>query len=228
MWNLEHNLENLYRAINYNAKRLRRARHTLQIQQQQLSQLTPTEIKQKENRQKSLDTTVQKPPSSSTSDLSIESGKCSLESEQQQKTLLFYQKYSLDDNIPIEIIVQICLLMNNVREIIQIDKYVYSDTQWEIIQQWITCSPYFTNKIDNPDKILTYVFKNKGAKLTDIIVIKSQNHVILDFLQKGELDKAIEQYLDLSFYGLCKFDIYTADLFSSRSISKAWARKRLS
>ena len=107
-----------------------------------------------------------------------------------------YNKYKTNDSIPIECLINICLLLNGIRKIIQFDKYLYNNTIWNNIKLFLNdpiINKYLvitTDKLENGKNIVIYV---KNNKLTTEI-------------QNKGLSNIFGNMLDTDFYKHCEFD----------------------
>ena len=147
----------------------------------------------------------------------------------------FYHEYILNEDIPIEAVIQICLLFKDVRKVVQLDKYVYSEETWRKIEEWLLESSYFlgmasssilTNvaNYSNPttnvaycstqdtpsnrnymSQVVYYFNRNKQKELSDIILFKKSDIDISAMINDGRINDVLANYLDMSFYGLCQF-----------------------
>lgn len=100
-----------------------------------------------------------------------------------------YQKYW--QKVSIEVIVNLCLLLNGVRKMIQYDKFVYDNEQWSTINRML----------DDPlvNSELTKVLDEKG----NIVVYKNSNQIDQIIRDEGTYSDQFGEYLD-PFYK-CNF-----------------------
>lgn len=102
-----------------------------------------------------------------------------------------YNKYKLG-TIPIECLINLCLLLNGIRKIIQYDRYLYTKTNWKLIQELVN-----DNLIQ---KYITTVYNKKN------IMIYIKNKHINKILEKcGHDCYELGNLLDHKFYK-CNFD----------------------
>ena len=106
-----------------------------------------------------------------------------------------YEKHKLNNNIPIECLISICLLLNGDRRIIQYDRYLYTLKQWNGIKQLLN------------DKLFT-INGSKIIKLTtqknDIIVYLDNN--LTSQIKELGINNVIESNLDTKFYNNCEYN----------------------
>jgi len=112
-------------------------------------------------------------------------------SSKKQLTKKLYEKYKFG-TIPIECLINLCLLLNGVRKIIQYDRYIYTKTNWKKIQELIN-----DNLIQ---KYITIVYNKKNI----IIYIKNK-HIDKIINKFGSDSHELGNRLDHKFYK-CKFD----------------------
>ena len=56
-----------------------------------------------------------------------------------------YEKHKFNNNIPIECLINICLLFNGHRNIIQYDRYLYTQEQWNNIKNFLNDNLFTIN-----------------------------------------------------------------------------------
>lgn len=126
---------------------------------------------------------------------------------------LLYSKYKCNENIPIECLVNICLLLNGNRKIIQFDKYWYNTSQWENIENLLKdiLKEYINYPHENIHVDINLQWKYENEKLIKLFK-RSTNYILyLDKIISYEIDKlgidtVIDNYLDIKFYNCCKYD----------------------
>ena len=98
-----------------------------------------------------------------------------------------YAKYRLANCLPVEIVVNLCLLLRGRRKLVQFDRYLYNDNEWTAILQLLS-APALTDHI--------FVRNHKNDKL-----------VFTDAAMNVESTAALSQdYLDTDFYSSCTYD----------------------
>ena len=117
-------------------------------------------------------------------DISIES--CCVMPIRKYISNLLYNKYCKDSSIPIECLVNICLLFNGKRDIIQFDAYLYDDDLWNNI------NIFLESDIIIQKYLILYEDSNKN------IVLYIDNDITKQIKSDKRLDK--------QFYDCCEFN----------------------
>jgi hypothetical protein len=123
---------------------------------------------------------------------------------------LLYSKYKYNENIPIECLVNICLLLKGYRKIIQFDRYLYSKIQWDHIEEFLKdiLIKYNDKNIEDTNNGCWKYITNKLMKL----VKRNKNYVlyldenITQEIEISGIDKVMDNYLDKKFYNYCNFN----------------------
>ncbi len=120
-----------------------------------------------------------------------------------------YNLFYLDEKLPIEIVVQMCLLKLKKRLLVQFDHYVYNEEQWNYMNNWMKQQTNFffhcTNKesLKKPDVSIPFVYMSSKK---NILVFMSDNEgLVKDIIEKDSLEDVLGKYLDAEFYGCCAF-----------------------
>jgi hypothetical protein len=100
---------------------------------------------------------------------------------------LIYDTYKSNSDVPIECVVNVCLLFNGVRRMIQFDKYLYSEQTWKNIEQFV-----------HDQTILRYVdVVQKGKNI--VLYLKDDQEVSSVIEEGGEI-------FDNEFYQHCEYN----------------------